>query len=46
VLATSPAMVTTAERRQTRRWRLAMSIGALLLALAAGATAMWFVWRT
>jgi polysaccharide chain length determinant protein (PEP-CTERM system associated) len=46
VLATIPAMVTTAERRQTRRWRLAMSIGALLLALAAGATAMWFVWRT
>jgi polysaccharide chain length determinant protein (PEP-CTERM system associated) len=45
VLAIIPNMVTSGERRQMRRRRMLLSVSAVLLALVAGATAIWFVWR-
>jgi uncharacterized protein involved in exopolysaccharide biosynthesis len=45
VLATIPLMTTTRERRQMRRRRVLMSVTAVLLALVAAATAVWFVWH-
>jgi protein tyrosine kinase modulator len=45
VLAMIPNMVTRGERRQLRRRRMLLSVSAVLLALVAGATAIWFVWR-
>ncbi len=46
VLALIPNMVTRGERRQVRRRRVLLSVTAVLVALVAGATAIWFVWRT
>jgi polysaccharide chain length determinant protein (PEP-CTERM system associated) len=45
VLAMIPNMVTKGERRQVRRRRVLLSVTAVLVALVAGATAIWFVWR-
>jgi polysaccharide chain length determinant protein (PEP-CTERM system associated) len=45
VLATIPNMITSGERRLARRRRMLLSVSAVLLALVAGATAIWFVWR-
>ena len=46
VLAMIPNMVTSRERRQIRRRRVMLSVTAVLLALVAGATTIWWVWRS
>ena len=46
VLAMIPNMITSGERRRTRRRRMLLSVSAVLLALVAGATAaIWLIWR-